>query len=97
MLAIMKPMFANMLGEFGKNVSFLAFEGKNKDGTRRVDPIKPGILTAKLNEEELRWRLPLGSLLPAKICPKCSETFPGNYGFCPFDATPLKEKTAEAK
>ena len=95
MLAIMKPIFSNMLGEFGKNCSFLVFEGKNKDGTRRVDPTKTGMLTAKLGEEEFRWRLPLGSLLTAKICPKCSETLPGNYAFCPFDATPLRDKTSD--
>jgi hypothetical protein len=97
MLAMMKPLFSNMLGEFGKNLSFFVFEGKNKDGTRRIDPNKPGMLTAKLGEEEFRWRLPLGSLLPSKVCPKCGETFPGNYGFCPFDATPLRDKTRDTK
>ena len=97
MLAMMKPLVSNMLGEFGKNISFFVFEGKNKDGTRRVDPTKAGMLTAKLGEEEFRWRLPLGSLLPAKVCPKCGETFPGNYGFCPFDATPLRDKANDAK
>jgi hypothetical protein len=97
MLAMMKPLLSNMLGELGKNLSFFVFEGKNKDGTRRIDPTKPGMLTAKLSEEEFRWRLPLGSLLPPKVCPKCGETFPGNYGFCPFDETPLKDKPVQAK
>jgi hypothetical protein len=90
LLAVMKPIMANMLGEFGKGISFLVFEGKNKDGSRKIEPTKPGMLTAKLGEEEFRWRLPLGSLLPDKTCPKCSESFPGNYGFCPYDATPLQ-------
>src|SRR3954462_9277264 len=90
LLAIMKPIMDNMLGEFVKGISFLVFEAKNKDGSRKVDPTKPGILKAKLSEEEFRWRLPLGSLLPDKTCPKCSESFPGNYGFCPYDATPLQ-------
>jgi hypothetical protein len=90
LLAIMKPIMGNMLGEFGKGISFLVFEANNKDGARRVDPTKPGILKAKLSEEEFRWRLPLGSLLPDKTCPKCNESFPGNYAFCPYDATPLQ-------
>lgn len=92
MLAMTKPLMANMLGEFGKNMAFFVFEGKNKDGSRRVDPTKPGNFLVKLNVEEFRWRLPLGSLLPSKVCPKCTETFPGNYNYCPFDATLLVEK-----
>jgi hypothetical protein len=91
LLAVMKPVIGNMLGEFGKSISFFVFEGKNKDGSRRIDPLKPGSFTARLNEETFRWRLPLGSLLPNKVCPKCQEQFPGNYSFCPFDATPLQE------
>ena len=94
MLGIMKPVMANMLGEFGKNITFIVTEGKRKDGSRRIDPAKPGTLLVKLNVEEFRWRLPLGSLLPEKICPKCNETFSGSYAFCPFDATPLKEKSS---
>jgi hypothetical protein len=90
LLAVMKPLVANMLGEFGKGISFFVYEGKNRDGSRRIDPLKPGTFTAKLNEEEFRWRLPIGSLMPDKICPKCHEQFPGNYAFCPFDATPLQ-------
>ncbi|MEY2530331.1 MAG: hypothetical protein QOI96_416, partial [Verrucomicrobiota bacterium] len=62
----------------------------NKNGSRLIDPMKPGSFTVKLNNEEFRWRLPLGSLLPAKLCPKCNDTFPGNYTFCPYDGTPLK-------
>ena len=92
LLAVMKPITANMMGEFGKNFSFFVFEGKNKDGLRRVDPRKPGSLMLRLGGEEFRWRLPLGSLLREKICPKCNETLPGNYVFCPFDGTPLKDQ-----
>jgi len=92
MLATMRPMMANMLGEFGKNMLFVVTEGKNKNGSRRIDPTKPGSLVVRLNNEEFHWRLPLGSLLPQKVCPKCNEAFPGNYVFCPFDATPLKER-----
>jgi hypothetical protein len=90
MISVMKPVFANMLGDFGKGISFFVFEGTDKSGSRRLDPTKPGSFTVKLNEEDFRWRLPLGSLLPDKICPKCHEQFRGDYAFCPFDATPLQ-------
>jgi len=95
LLGMMKPMMANMMGDLGKSLSFFVFEGKNKDGSRRFDPTKPGLLVVRLSGEEFRWRLPLGSLLPEKICPKCNETLPGNYVFCPFDATLLKERDGQ--
>lgn len=95
MVSVTKPILANTLGEFGKNVSLFIFEGKNKDGSRRLDPTKPGGFTVTVNGEEFRWRLPLGSLLPDKICPKCGETFPGDFAFCPFDATQLIQKLPE--
>jgi hypothetical protein len=97
MVSMMKPIFATMLGEFGRSVSFVVFEGVNNDGSRRIDPLKPGNFTVKLNTEEFRWRLPLGSLLPNKKCPKCNEAFPGNYAFCPFDATPLVAEQSSQK
>jgi hypothetical protein len=46
----------------------------------------------KMGEKEFHWRLPLGSLLPPKICPKCGETFSGAYKFCPWDGSTLVEK-----
>lgn len=97
MISMMKPIFANMLGEFGRNLLFVVFEGINNDGSRRIDPLKPGSFTVKLNTEEFRWRLPLGSLLPAKKCPRCNDVFPGNYAFCPFDATPLVAERSSQK
>jgi hypothetical protein len=97
LIAVMGPVFTNMLGDVGKHMSFLVFEGKSKNGARRADPTKPGVLTARFGGEEFRWRLPLGSLLPPKVCPKCKESFPGNYSFCPFDATPLTEQSSQKK
>lgn len=97
LIATMGPVFTNMLGDVGKHMSFLVFEGRSKNGARRVDPTKPGVLTARFGGEDFRWRLPLGSLSLPKICPKCSETLPGNYAFCPFDATPLTEQAGQKK
>jgi len=93
-LSLIGPVLKNMLGDVGSHMSFFVFADKTKDPkdhTRGIDPTKPGGLTARLGGEEFRWRLPLGSLRPPKVCPKCHESFPGNYAFCPFDATPLPE------
>jgi hypothetical protein len=93
-LSLLGPVLRNMLGDVGTHMSFFIFADNTKDlkdHTRGIDPTKPGVLTARLGGEEFRWRLPLGSLRPPKVCPKCHESFPGNYSFCPFDATPLPE------
>lgn len=78
----------------GKNVAFFVYEAKDKAGNRPIDPNKPGSFDVRMGEEDFHWRLPLGSLLPVRVCPKCGETFPGNYTFCPFDGVQLKEKPA---
>src|SRR5262249_557938 len=97
-VSLLGPVLTNMLGDVGSHMSFFIFADKTKDPkgqTRGIDPTKPGVLTARLGGEEFRWRLPLGSLRPPKVCPKCHESFPGNYSFCPFDATPLPETEKE--
>ena len=91
-LDIMKPIMANMLGRMGENMNFFLFPGKDKQGERLFYPKKEGRFTVKMGEKEFHWRLPLGSLLSSKICPKCGETFSGAYKFCPWDGSALVEK-----
>jgi hypothetical protein len=91
-LDTLKPIMANMLGPMGKNMNPFLFPGKNSQGERLFDPRKDGRLTVRMGEREFKWRLPLGSLLPAKVCPKCGETFSGAYRFCPWDGSALVEK-----
>jgi hypothetical protein len=76
LVGVIKPALANTLGELGKNISLFVFEGKNKDGSRRLVPMKPGGFTVTLNGEEFRWRLPLGSLLPDKSARTAMRRFP---------------------
>ena len=89
-LSIMKPMLANMLGPFGQNSHFILFPTENKKSRKIVDPKREGAFSLKLGEKEFRWRLPLGSLLPRKICPSCGEKLSGAYKFCPWDGTTLQ-------
>ena len=91
-LDIMKPIMANTLGRMGENMNFFLFPGKDKQGERLFDPRQEGRFTVKMGEKEFHWRLPLGSLLPPKMCPKCGETFSGAYKFCPWDGSTLVEK-----
>jgi hypothetical protein len=88
-LSMMKPVFANMLGSMGKNFDFFTFPANDKNGKLIANPLVEGRFTVQLGGDKFNWRLPLGSLLPPKICPKCGEKLSGAYKFCPYDGTPL--------
>lgn len=88
---MMKPLFANMLGPMGQNMVFFLFPSNNKEGQKIADSKKEGSFSVEMGEREFRWRLPLGSLLPPKICPTCGEKLSGAYKFCPWDGTKLPE------
>ena len=91
LLSMIKPVIANMLGPLGQNMHFLLFPAKNKNGQNIAEAKKEGVFSVKVGERKFRWRLPLGSLLPPKICPKCGEKLSGAYKYCPYDGTPLKQ------
>jgi len=88
---MIKPVIANTLGPLGQNMHFLLFPAKDKNGQNIAEAKKEGAFSVKLGEREFKWRLPLGSLLPPKICPKCGEKLSGAYNYCPYDGTPLKK------
>lgn len=89
-LAMMKPALANALGPIGQNMYFFVFPAQNKQGLGIADAKKEGEFSVKLGEIEFRWKLPLGSLLPLKICPTCQEKVSGSYKYCPWDGTKLE-------
>ncbi|MEW6200611.1 MAG: zinc ribbon domain-containing protein [bacterium] len=90
-MSILKPIIANMLGPLGENMHFFLFPSSDEDGKKIYDPMKEGTFTILLGEEEFKWRLPLGSLLSPKVCPKCGEKLSGAYKYCPWDGTKLPE------
>jgi len=89
-LAAMKPMLANALGPIGQNMYFFLFPAQDKEGQGIADAKKEGTFSVELGQRQFHWKLPLGSLLPPKICPTCKEKVNGAYKFCPWDGTPLK-------
>lgn len=96
-LAMMKPVLANALGPIGQNMYFFLFPAKNKDGLGIAEAKKEGIFLVKLGEREFRWKLPLGSLLPPKICPTCKEKVSGSYKYCPWDGTKLEGERSKGQ
>jgi hypothetical protein len=86
---MLRPMFANMLGSFGQHVAIVMFPASDKNGRATVDPTKEGTFVAHVGDVEVRYRLPLGSLLPTTMDPKTGESFPGNFHFNPFTGAKL--------
>ncbi len=89
LLSMMKPLVVNMLGPMGQNLNWLVFKSKTNDGRPLADPMTEGSLVVVVAGDEFRYRLPLGSLLPAKYDPATHDEFPGNYVYSPFTGSKL--------
>ena len=79
-VAMMKPVFTNMLGQFGKGMEFYIYPN-HKNGKKLLDPVENGQFSYTVFGKRFDWQLPLGSCLPPRIDPKTGEEFPGNYIF----------------
>lgn len=88
-LLMMKPIFINMLGPMGQNIHFILFPAKDQNGNQIVEATKDGMFLVEFKNKEYKWRLPLGSLILAKVCPTCGEKLSGSYKYCPWDASRL--------
>ncbi|MEO6081252.1 MAG: hypothetical protein ABIQ86_16000 [Steroidobacteraceae bacterium] len=89
LLAQLKPAMAAMAGQIGAAMEFVVYPAKTADGTMLADALQSGVLRIKLYENTFNWRLPLGSLLPARTDKKTGEDFPGNFEFNPFTGDKL--------
>jgi hypothetical protein len=92
----MRPILASSMGAMGSHMEFLVFKGTDGNGARIADPRKEGSLTVHVGSVAMRYRLPLGSLLPPAIDRKTGESFPGNYRFNPFTGNKLSAASAES-
>lgn len=93
-LAMMKPMLSKMLGPFGANVHFVLFPATTKSGARYADPRSESIFHVELSGERFTYRLPLGALLPRKVCPKDGERLNGAWKYCPRHGVELTGEEA---
>lgn len=89
LLASMKPVLKNMLGELGENMHFFVFPDLDKKKTRISDPKIPGAVIIEVNDKEYSWKTPLGSLMPPKFCPTCQERMNGAWEYCPWHGQKL--------
>jgi len=91
LMAMMKPIFVNMIGPMGSNMHFFAFPAETKNARRIVEATQDGKFSVLLGEGEFKWRTPLDALVSPKTCPKCKENMSGAFKFCPWDGTKLPE------
>ncbi|EDY85761.1 hypothetical protein GP5015_235 [gamma proteobacterium HTCC5015] len=88
-LSVMKPTFANMLGQFGNAIEFVIFKDRNNGKENILNAKSDGAFTLIIGEQDLKWQLPLGSLMPPKFDPDTGDEFPGNYSYNPFSGKKL--------
>lgn len=90
LLLIVKDILAQMAGNYGKSMELFVFS-KGKNSGHAVNATSSGILKAVLNQNSYTWRLPIGSLMPAKYDVETNERFPGNYLYNPYTGKLLKQ------
>jgi hypothetical protein len=89
LLVMMKPMLSNMMGQMGANMNFIVFPSKSAAGQKIADARREGSFAVKLSDSKFEWKLPLGAVLPAKICPVDGERLNGAWKFCPWHGDKL--------
>jgi len=92
LIQMMRPVLSNMMGALGQHMEFLVFPSADKAGHLIADPKSDGSLTVHLGNVALRYRLPLGSILPPSLDPKTGESFPGSYHFNPYTGAKLAQR-----
>jgi len=88
-LGIMKPMLNDILGPMGESMYFFAFPARGESGKPLADPLSEGSLSIKIGEQSFDWKLPLGSLMPPRMCPKDKEILNGAWSYCPWHGEKL--------
>lgn len=83
-VAMMKPMMANTLGQFGQGMEFMLYPNPVREGGPRIEATREGRFSYSAFGHSFDWRLPIGSLLPPRVDPATGEKFPGDYKFNPY-------------
>jgi len=95
LLAMMKPVFGNIMGPMGQNMQFLFFSATNRMAKPIADPLSPGSFSVTLSkivggrDTVFEWRLPLTTLSPPKYCPIGKERVQASWKYCPWHGVSL--------
>jgi len=89
LISAFKPILGNMMGQLGENMHFFVFTDEKNKKERVSDPWAKGFVRFQLYEAEYKWRTPVGSLLPLKVCPEDGEKLKGSWDYCPWHGEKL--------
>ena len=92
-LAILKPLLAQAMGNMGQNLHFFVLEDLDKNGDRILDPYSKGEMEIILKDKggnKLKGDLylPLNSLFVPRVCPNGREAH-ATWVFCPWSGEKL--------
>ncbi|MEA2041276.1 MAG: hypothetical protein U9N85_01825 [Bacteroidota bacterium] len=91
LFANFKPVFAKILGEYGNNINFVAFE-RSSEKSSKLNPKSAGRFYLKYFKKDYSYRLPVGVFLPPKYCPVDNEKYKGDWKYCPYHGVELKNE-----
>ena len=89
----LKPVMAQMLGQFGTGTRIYLFKAKIVDNQPSINVMTKNSFTLSWNSTSFTWKLPLSSILPPKYCPVDNEKMKGNWEYCPIHGVKLENKT----
>lgn len=89
---MIKPLLASAVGPLGQNLHFYLFPMTNREGLPILEAKKEGGFSLDFGGESFKWNLPIGALLPPKICPVDGEELNGGWKYCPWHGQQLKPK-----
>jgi hypothetical protein len=87
----LKPMMAQLVGQFGEGMRVVLFKAKKINGKPAIDITRKNSFTLELAKHQLKWSMPFGSLMPPKYCPIDKEIMKGNWEFCPEHGVKLEK------
>ena len=90
-ISVFTPMLVQLLGPTGEALVFVVFPARNQDGVMIADATKEGSFQVNVGDSEFKWRLPLGAVLPPKVCPVDGDKMSGAWKYCPWHGVELKE------
>jgi len=102
---VMKPVFRNMMGNFGGGLQFIFFPLKDSAGNVFADPHKSSELFLDVADfmqtgtTTYTWRFPLTALSVPKYCSVGKEKVEASWKYCPWHGNKLEnssEPTAAA-
>ena len=98
---LMRPIFKNMMGNFGEGLQFEVFPVKDGAGNVFADAHKQSEIYLDVTDmmgspmSTYTWRFPLTALSAPKHCPVGKEKVEANWKYCPWHGNKLEDQAAK--